>query len=522
MSPYTMPNLGHLLEQLQNSPHRPPLDNDEIKGLNNESSSSKNEASEALNKSNSSSCGDLVMDEEDRVSSPVVKREEDATKPPQDINSNSGDLEAVTRILETVSASVTKHILQANMQKYNNENSNDAPSMVSAHSPAQDLTCNHCKKSFTSQSSLDEHECDRYDVKSEGLAAKLEDAITTKSEEVNGSISGNDEDKNDEYDLDCESTDQLSEDGRKVRVRSLISDEQLKVLKDCYAKNPRPKREELAKIAEKIGFQVRVVQVWFQNTRARDRREGRMIQVPFNPPPLPLRFNQPFVPSNASYMPQHKSYPLANSPNTYASEQPLDLSTKKENHSNNSSPSSSPQRPSSAHHSDSEEAVNLSQKSSRSPTPFQHAYYQNSNCSSDPQRSPSPGQLADNSSRLAQILSQPRLGLPGIGLVPMDHLMQLGAQDLNSLTQLITNRMSSLSPNSEKRSWSEVCENSPDGDDEIARRNKVSRLMKSLGSPMLAAGPDGESEGQFTCDQCDKAFSKQSSLARHKYEHSGM
>ena len=28
-------------------------------------------------------------------------------------------------------------------------------------------------------------------------------------------------------------------------------------------------------------------------------------------------------------------------------------------------------------------------------------------------------------------------------------------------------------------------------------------------------------EGMYSCDQCDKLFSKQSSLARHKYEHSG-
>ena len=38
--------------------------------------------------------------------------------------------------------------------------------------------------------------------------------------------------------------------------------------------------------------------------------------------------------------------------------------------------------------------------------------------------------------------------------------------------------------------------------------------------------PDPNSQtdgtGLFTCDQCDKTFSKQSSLARHKYEHSGM
>ena len=28
-------------------------------------------------------------------------------------------------------------------------------------------------------------------------------------------------------------------------------------------------------------------------------------------------------------------------------------------------------------------------------------------------------------------------------------------------------------------------------------------------------------EGVYACDQCNKMFNKQSSLARHKYEHSG-
>lgn len=31
-----------------------------------------------------------------------------------------------------------------------------------------------------------------------------------------------------------------------------------------------------------------------------------------------------------------------------------------------------------------------------------------------------------------------------------------------------------------------------------------------------------DEEGLYACDQCDKMFGKQSSLARHKYEHSGL
>ena len=69
----------------------------------------------------------------------------------------------------------------------------------------------------------------------------------------------------------------------------------------------------------------------------------------------------------------------------------------------------------------------------------------------------------------------------------------------------------------------------------------ASRTKRSTGSPSKllkttndsvntcdhqSPPPDNNSQfdgiGLFTCDQCDKTFSKQSSLARHKYEHSGM
>ena len=80
-------------------------------------------------------------------------------------------------------------------------------------------------------------------------------------------------------------TSNSSGDERKVRVRTLISDEQLSILKTFYNHNPRPKREELERISSKIGHPFKVVKVWFQNSRARDRREGKPV---VNQPPNPL------------------------------------------------------------------------------------------------------------------------------------------------------------------------------------------------------------------------------------------
>ena len=89
------------------------------------------------------------------------------------------------------------------------------------------------------------------------------------------------------------------QDDRKVRVRTLISEEQLVVLKTHYGLNPRPKREELESIAAKIGHPFKVVKVWFQNSRARDRREGKHLpHLPQFPGALPNSCSPPFLNNN--------------------------------------------------------------------------------------------------------------------------------------------------------------------------------------------------------------------------------
>ena len=89
---------------------------------------------------------------------------------------------------------------------------------------------------------------------------------------------------------------------RKVRVRTLISEEQQLVLKTHYQRNQKPKKEVLLDIAATIGHPFRVVKVWFQNMRARDRREGKHV------PPLPFPAGHPgFLNNN---FPLHGLHPL--------------------------------------------------------------------------------------------------------------------------------------------------------------------------------------------------------------------
>lgn len=52
-------------------------------------------------------------------------------------------------------------------------------------------------------------------------------------------------------------------------------------------------------------------------------------------------------------------------------------------------------------------------------------------------------------------------------------------------------------------------------------RSSPSKDLKLSNGLLSSQSSPDHGEGLFTCDQCDKTFSKQSSLARHKYEHSG-
>ena len=63
-----------------------------------------------------------------------------------------------------------------------------------------------------------------------------------------------------------------SADGNQKRPRTTISAKQLEVLRKSYNQTPKPSRHTREQISAETGLDMRVVQVWFQNRRAKDKR----------------------------------------------------------------------------------------------------------------------------------------------------------------------------------------------------------------------------------------------------------
>ncbi|XP_011255115.1 zinc finger protein 1 isoform X1 [Camponotus floridanus] len=323
-------------------------------------------------------------------------------------------LDAVRRILETVNTSVTKQLLEANVRKLST-----SPAMK--RELEEDYQDQDSEMSSEMTHYPDWTASDQYDSQSEGLAAKLENINHPTSRSVNKRK------MEDSSEVDSEDEDESNhthnDNGRRVRARSLIDDEQLAILKGYYSINPRPKKEEIIMIANCINFPTRVVQVWFQNSRARDRRESKM------PPALvPLTLgNQTVI------------------------EQPLDLSKKE------------------ALVASTTKENDISSRNTSSP------------CE---QKDDNPAPNIDN-------------------------------DDLEDSPLVIDEETAtdSIEPKRTPTNGEIITKN----------QNQINTKGESEIAPQLEATPVAAEieQGLYSCDRCDKTFSKHSSLMRHKYEHSG-
>ncbi|XP_017131400.1 zinc finger protein 1-like isoform X1 [Drosophila elegans] len=360
-----------------------------------------------------------------------------------------------------------------------------------------DLRCSRCSKQFNHPTELVQHE----KVLCGLIKEEMEQHFQQQQQQQGNSFALASASEEDEEDEEMEEEPRQESGERKVRVRTAINEEQQQHLKQHYSLNSRPSREEFRMIAARLQLDPRVVQVWFQNNRSRERKMQ-------------------------SFQSNQAATPVANESQTSQTreDQPLDLSVKRDPLTPKSSPpyiapgSGEPANP---------EAINLSRKfstsasmspASISPSSAAAMYF---------------GAVPPPSPPNSQLEATPRSGqaFPGLPYMlpmplPMEALFKMrpGGEyapnhPLMNSIKLPDYRGTSLSPGgSEKRSWR-------DDDSRISHEDEFGGggLMppKPRRGKAETHGHAGDPDLPYVCDQCDKAFAKQSSLARHKYEHSG-
>lgn len=72
-----------------------------------------------------------------------------------------------------------------------------------------------------------------------------------------------------DYDTNYEEN-ELFQDGKRKR----LSNEESEILLEAFARNPRPNQDERNELAQKVGINSRNIQIWFQNRRAKLKRES--------------------------------------------------------------------------------------------------------------------------------------------------------------------------------------------------------------------------------------------------------
>uniref|UniRef100_T1FXS5 Uncharacterized protein n=1 Tax=Helobdella robusta TaxID=6412 RepID=T1FXS5_HELRO len=65
---------------------------------------------------------------------------------------------------------------------------------------------------------------------------------------------------------------------KTTRVRTVLNEKQLHTLRTCYAANPRPDALMKDQLVEMTGLNSRVIRVWFQNKRCKDKKRTILIK----------------------------------------------------------------------------------------------------------------------------------------------------------------------------------------------------------------------------------------------------
>ncbi|KAM7362189.1 Zn finger homeodomain 1 [Cochliomyia hominivorax] len=524
-----------------------------------------------------------------QFSSSPIKQEQLSRESPLDTQQNREEQDEEKPSTLPVIKQEKQEEPEPQTEEDNNSNAAETPSL---------LRCSRCDKQFNHPLELVQHEKVLCGLIKQELEQQFQQQhqqqqqqLLDQSHNSNSFMNSSDvEDEQDQDERDSISRNDCSSGGesnaeRKVRVRTAITEEQQQQLKQHYTVNSRPSREEFRMIASRLQLDARVVQVWFQNNRSRERK----LQYNSNKMTFPIQL--PVAPLSAPTQNFETPMEVLNKP-AISEDLPLDLSVKPQKATGQQQQHSplygiAPMQNSSANSvGDIPEAMNLSRKmtpptlSPSSAASVPAAFKQQAaaaaaalyfaapspangaaNLPHNIRQTPSPieaplmgsqqtstprGAAAFPSfSQLPPYMMPAAMAAAQRSLMPMEALFQMtpGSADYARQHPLMNSvklgaptmdfRGNSLSPGSEKRSWRDDDSRVSHEDDYVVAQQQQQAVAAAAAAaanlmppkPKRAKaethGHAGDPDLPFICDQCDKAFAKQSSLARHKYEHSG-
>jgi hypothetical protein len=79
---------------------------------------------------------------------------------------------------------------------------------------------------------------------------------------------------------------------KPARIRTVLNEKQLQILRSCYASNSRPDALMKEQLVELTGLNPRVIRVWFQNKRCKDKKKNMLVRSEH---PLQLQHQYPHI-----------------------------------------------------------------------------------------------------------------------------------------------------------------------------------------------------------------------------------
>ena len=122
-------------------------------------------------------------------------------------------------------------------------------------------------------------------------------------------------DKSDNEDPEEREEKKEGKDGKRRGPRTTIKAKQLEVLKNVFGQTPKPTRLMREQLAKETGLPMRVIQVWFQNKRSKEKRMHQLrymvqgVRPPFIPPSSRRALHPMAFPPNAMAFAMRPPFP---------------------------------------------------------------------------------------------------------------------------------------------------------------------------------------------------------------------